>query len=54
MSTPQWRIRPGRPDDRQSLASFTYAYPDVPWQAEVEQFVQRHLVKGLVEAYHGR
>jgi hypothetical protein len=38
-----WHIRPGRPGDRELLASFACADPAVRWQAEVEQFIQAQL-----------
>ncbi len=44
MSEPGWRIRPGRPGDRDLLASFVCADPAVTWQAEVEQFIRTQLI----------
>ncbi|MDX6419315.1 MAG: hypothetical protein QOG28_3935, partial [Trebonia sp.] len=38
-----WHIRPGRPGDRELLASFACADPAVRWQAEAEQFIQAQL-----------
>jgi hypothetical protein len=38
-----WHVRPGRPGDRELLASFACADPAVRWQAEVEQFIQAQL-----------
>jgi hypothetical protein len=38
-----WRIRPGRPDDRELLASFACADRAIRWQAEVEDFIQTQL-----------
>lgn len=38
-----WRIRAGRPDDRELLASFACADQAIRWQAEVEEFIQTQL-----------
>jgi hypothetical protein len=38
-----WRIRPGRSDDRELLASFACADRAIRWQAEVEDFIQTKL-----------
>jgi hypothetical protein len=43
MNEAGWHIRPGRPGDRELLASFACADLAVRWQAEVEQFIQAHL-----------
>lgn len=43
MTEPGWRIRSGRPDDRDLLASFACADVAVSWQVEVEQFIRTQL-----------
>jgi hypothetical protein len=43
MTKPEWRIRPGKPNDSQLLAAFSCADLKVEWQAEVEQFIQVQL-----------
>jgi hypothetical protein len=45
MTRPDWHIRAARPADRAVLESFTCADPKVFWQAEVEQFIQKHLIE---------
>ncbi|HYB17273.1 MAG TPA: hypothetical protein VEF71_17610 [Streptosporangiaceae bacterium] len=44
MSEPEWRIRSGRPADRDLLASFTCADPSINFEIEVEQFIRTQLV----------
>ena len=44
MSEPDWRVRVGRDGDRELLASFGCSNSTVPYQAEVEQFVQEQLL----------
>jgi len=44
VSEAEWRIRVGKPTDRDLLASFTCADPAVGHEAEVEQFVQTQLI----------
>lgn len=43
MTAAGWFIRPGRPQDRASIAAFDCANPEVRWQREVEQFIQIQL-----------
>jgi hypothetical protein len=38
-----WRIRAGKPDDRELLASFACADQAIRWQAEVEEFIRTQL-----------
>jgi hypothetical protein len=35
-----WRLRPGRPDDRELLAFFAGADQAIRWKAEVEEFIR--------------
>jgi hypothetical protein len=44
MSRQPWLVRVGQPGDRALLMRFTCADPTVPWQVEVEHFIQRQLV----------
>ncbi|GAB7046707.1 hypothetical protein [Catenuloplanes indicus] len=43
MTLPEWRIRPGRDSDGPLLAGFRCADRAHPWQAEVENFIQKQL-----------
>ena len=43
MTRAGWSIRPGKPGDRELLASFACADAAVRWQVEVEQFIHRQL-----------
>lgn len=53
MTQAGWRIRPGRPGDRELLASFACADPAVRWQAEVEQFIQAQLADWAFDPHAG-
>jgi len=44
MTEPEWRVRSGRPSDRDLLVSFTCADAAIGWQVEVEQFIRSQLV----------
>lgn len=41
MTAIDWTIRAARADDRQALASFSCANRAIPWEAEVEDFIQK-------------
>ena len=43
MTGAAWRIRAGKPDDRELLASFACADQAIRWQAEVEEFIRTQL-----------
>ncbi len=43
MSAPEWIVRPARASDRAALSAFSCARPGVPWEGEVEEFIQRPL-----------
>jgi len=51
VTEPPWRIRVGRPDDRQMLSRFQCADPTVPWQVEVEAFIRTDLVEWVFEPH---
>src|SRR5712692_9841403 len=44
MSESEWRIRSGRPADRDLLASFACADPAVDFEVEVEDYIRAHLI----------
>jgi GNAT superfamily N-acetyltransferase len=43
MSTPSWILRSARRSDGKLLSSFSCAELGVPWEAEVEEFIQNQL-----------
>jgi hypothetical protein len=43
MSRSEWLIRPARKKDRHFLERFSCASRDVPWEVEVEDFIQQSL-----------
>lgn len=43
MSAPEWIVRPARASDRAALSAFSCARPGVPWEEEVEEFIQKQL-----------
>jgi hypothetical protein len=43
MTSPGWRIRLGQPADRDLLATFCCADPNIRWQTEVEHFIRTQL-----------
>ena len=46
-----WRVRPAAPRDQKLLAAFRCADPTVPWQVEVEVFIQRDVLKWALDPF---
>jgi len=46
-----WRVRPAGKRDQKVLAAFRCADPAVPWQVEVEVFIQRDALKWALEPF---
>jgi hypothetical protein len=46
-----WRVRPAAKRDQKILAAFRCANPAVPWQVEVEVFIQRDALKWALDPF---